>query len=60
MNVAEMRMLRWMCGKTWRDRVMNECIHKMLEIVPIGDKMRENRLHQFGHIQQRPIIAQVM
>ena len=31
MNVSEMRVLRWMCGKTRR----NERIHKMIEVASI-------------------------
>ena len=44
MNVAEMRMLRWMCGKTMKDKIRNERICKMLEVAPIEEKIRENRL----------------
>ena len=39
MNVVEMRMLRWMCCKTMRDKVRNEQIREMKEVEPIEDKM---------------------
>ena len=42
MNVAEMRILRWMCGKTRRDKVRNERIRKMIEVAPIEEKIRKN------------------
>ncbi|CAL5326839.1 unnamed protein product [Camellia sinensis] len=59
MSVAEMRMLRWMCGKTRQDRIRNECIWEWVGVAPIEDKLRENRLRWFGHIQRRPIEAVV-
>ena len=43
MSVAEMRKLRWMCGKTKKDKVRNEDIHLQVEIASKEDKLRENR-----------------
>ena len=59
MNVAEMRMLRWMCGHTRKDRLRNEVIREKVRVAPIEYKMMENRLRWFGHVRRRPTQAPV-
>ena len=59
MIVAEIRILRWMCGKNRRVRIINEEIRNKLRVNSIVDKMRECRLKWFGHIQRKPKDAQV-
>ncbi|KAM1765238.1 hypothetical protein ACFX11_004391 [Malus domestica] len=54
MGVAEMRMLRWMCGHTRKDKIRNEDIQGKVGVVEIVGKLRENRLRWFGHMQRRP------
>ena len=54
-----MRMLHWMCGKTRRDKVRNKYIRTKIDITSIEEKMRENRLRWFDHVQCRPIDAPV-
>ena len=54
MSVAEMRMLRWMCGHTKMDQIRNEDIRKKLGVTVIEDKLMESRLRWFGHICRRP------
>jgi len=44
MSVAEMRMLRWICDNTRRDKVRNEDIRTKIGVVFIEEKMRENCL----------------
>ena len=52
-SVPKMRMLRWMCDKTTKDKVRNEDIHLQVGIAPIKDKLNENRLRWFGYIRHR-------
>ena len=41
MSVAEMRMLRWMCGNTRRDKVRNKDNRTKIGVASIEEKMRE-------------------
>ncbi|KAM0966625.1 hypothetical protein EV2_022996 [Malus domestica] len=59
MGVAEMRMLRWMCGHTRKDKIRNEDIRGKVGLAEIEGKLRENRLWWFGHVQRRPTDAPV-
>ena len=44
MQVAEMRMICWMCGHTRLERIRNEVIRSKIGVANIEDKMREVRL----------------
>ncbi|KAJ3698668.1 hypothetical protein LUZ61_002373 [Rhynchospora tenuis] len=59
MSVAEMRMLRWMCGHTRRDRIRNDDILDMVGVAPIEEKLVQHRLRWFVHVQRRPPEAPV-
>nr|GEZ89027.1 ataxia telangiectasia mutated family protein [Tanacetum cinerariifolium] len=59
MEVAEIRMLRWTCGKTLFDMIPNGVFRTNLQVVTIVIKMREGRLRWFGHVKRRPQSAPV-
>ncbi|GKA37116.1 hypothetical protein Tco_0723681 [Tanacetum coccineum] len=58
-EVAELRMLRWTCGKSTVDMIPNGVFRAELEVDSIIDKMREGRLRWFGHLKRRPQTAPV-
>ncbi|KAE8708370.1 putative Ankyrin repeat protein [Hibiscus syriacus] len=53
MEAVEMRMLRWVCGRTLWDMKPNSAIRKSLGVVPVSEKLREGRLRWFGHVLRR-------
>jgi hypothetical protein len=59
MSVAEMRMLRWICGHTKKHRIRNDDIWDKLGVAPIQEKLVQYYLRWFGHIQRRPPEAPV-
>jgi hypothetical protein len=54
LSVAEMRMVRWICGHTRRDRVQNDDIRERLGVALVEEKLVQHRLKWFRHIQRRP------
>ena len=53
MDVAEMRMLRWMSGVTKMDRIRNERIRGTTKVRKISKKVQESRLKWYGHVSRR-------
>ena len=51
MDVVQMGMLRWMCNKTRKIKIINERFQEHLGIASsIGDKIRETCLRWFRHV----------
>ncbi|KAG5615325.1 hypothetical protein H5410_015149 [Solanum commersonii] len=44
MQVAEIRMVRWICRHTKRDKIKNEDIPEKVEVASVVDKIRESNL----------------
>ena len=53
LEVAEMRMLRWMCGVTRLDKTRNERIRGTTKVGEITKKIQEGRLKWYGHVMRR-------
>ena len=53
LDVAEMRMLRWMNGVTKLDRIRNERIRGTTKVGEIFKKVQESSLKWYGHVLRR-------
>ena len=52
-NTTEMKMLRWMQGKTRKDHIRNTTIRENAHVEPINTFLTKKRLSWFGHVQRR-------
>ena len=50
LDVAEMKMLRWMSGVTKMDRVRNEYIRGSLKVAEVSKKIQEARLRWYSDV----------
>ena len=53
LDVAEMRMLRWMSGVTKLGRIRNERIRGTTTVGEISKKVQQSRLKWYGHVLRR-------
>ena len=47
-----MRMLRWMCGVTRRDKIRNDYIRGTTRVVQASKKITEKRLKWYGYVSR--------
>ena len=62
-EVNEMRMLRWMCGVTRKDKIRNEHIRGTTKVVQASRKITERRLKWYGHVmrmEEDHVVGRVM
>jgi len=50
---AEMRIVRWMCNVTVKDRVLSKELTERLGIDDIILIVQQNRLRQYGHVLRK-------
>ena len=48
-----MMIIRWMCEVTLRDRRWNEELRRRLGIVSVCEKVCQERLWWFGHVERK-------
>ena len=53
LQVAEMRILRWIRGKTRKDHVRNQVIQEAAKICQMSTFLKQTRLNWYGHTNRR-------
>ena len=53
MEIAEMKMLRFVMGVTRKDKIRNEYTRDTVKVEQLGMKMREGRLRWYGHVMRK-------
>ena len=53
LQTTEMRMIRWMCGVSLKDRNTNEELRNRVGVEDIGTVCRKGRLRWFGHVERK-------
>ena len=53
LDVNEMRMLRWMCGVTEKDKITNKRVRGSAYVAPLTKKITDKRLNWYGHVKRR-------
>ena len=53
MHTTEMKMLRWIQGKTRKDRIRNEKFRSDAMVKPITTYVAQKRLSWYGHVMRR-------
>ena len=52
MDVAEMKMLRWLVGVARRDQIRKEYIRGTVKVTEFSKKNQESRLRWYGHLRR--------
>ena len=50
LEVNEMRMMRWICGVTKKDKIRNEHVRRSAKVEPVTNKITQKRLKWYGHV----------
>ena len=51
---CDRRMLRYMAGVTWQDRLSSEEVASRCGVDQVEDMLRRRRLRWYGHVKRRP------